>query len=36
MILPMPFWWVPHKTMWTAFNFFQVLEDITKLVKAYF
>ena len=27
---------VPHEILWTAFNFFQVPEVITKLVKAYF
>ncbi|KAK0139173.1 Retrovirus-related Pol polyprotein from type-2 retrotransposable element R2DM [Merluccius polli] len=27
---------VPHEILWTAFNFFQVPEDITRLVKTYF
>ena len=27
---------VPHEILWTAFNFFQVPEGITRLVKAYF
>ena len=27
---------VPHKTLWAAFNFFQVPEGITWLVKTYF
>lgn len=27
---------VPHEMLWTAFNFFQVPEGITRLVKAYF
>ncbi len=27
---------VPHEVLWTAFNFFQVPEGITRLVKAYF
>lgn len=27
---------VPHKVLWSSFNFFQVPEGITRLVKAYF